>query len=448
MSLRVRLGLAAGVAVAVAVVAVAVSAYAGTRSELRDRVDDSLGVLAQPLLIRAGVIRPPHDGPRGPEEPGAEVPLILGAPLAFPGAGTPTANDCDQGLGIDRRAAVGFGAASGYVELLSPAGRPCLARGESVAIAPTARMRALARGGSGQLLSESHAGGVHLRVLATGVGFRGALLVALPLTETDDALSSELLRLLITAAGGIALAALLGVLVARTALAPIARFTRQTEDVARPDRIGSERLEVRGRDELSRLARTFNATLYALDRSVQAQRNLVADASHELRTPIASIRANLQLLRDEAMLSAEDRESLRGDVIAELDELTALVGDVVELARGREPASSPGDARLDEIVLQALERARRRAVVAHTQPAALGSALHARSGSRAGGRRRGARARGARVHRGAGCPGAARRRRRIHRGPLPHRLCRGGRGAHHGLVGGFPAGLPCRVRRR
>ena len=71
--------------------------------------------------------------------------------------------------------------------------------------------------------------------------------------------------------------------------------------------------------------------------SVEAQRNLVADASHELRTPIASIRANLQLMRDEALLSPEDREALRADMIEELDELTALVGDVVELARGTKP---------------------------------------------------------------------------------------------------------------
>ncbi len=94
---------------------------------------------------------------------------------------------------------------------------------------------------------------------------------------------------------------------------------------------------------------------------MQAQRNLVADASHELRTPIATIRANLQLMRDEKLLSPEDREALRADVIEELDELTALVGDVVELARGTKPTGEPGDVRLDEIVAAAIERIRRRA---------------------------------------------------------------------------------------
>jgi two-component system, OmpR family, sensor histidine kinase MprB len=158
------------------------------------------------------------------------------------------------------------------------------------------------------------------------------------------------------------LAALLAVLVARTAVAPIRRFTRQTEAIAaQPEMIERQRLEVSGSDELARLALTFNTTLDALERSVQAQRNLVADASHELRTPIATIRANLQLMRDEALLSPQDREALRSDIIEELDELTALVSDVVELARGSKRTQNPGDVRLDSIVADALERARRRA---------------------------------------------------------------------------------------
>jgi len=168
--------------------------------------------------------------------------------------------------------------------------------------------------------------------------------------------------LLVIGGAGILLAVLFGVLVARTALAPITRFTRQTETIAHnPERIEHERLEVTGSDEIARLATTFNETLDALEQSVQSQRNLVADASHELRTPIATIRANLQLMRDEELLSPEDRAALREDVIEELDELTALVADVVELARGSKPSGEDGDVRLDAIVRDALERARRRA---------------------------------------------------------------------------------------
>ena len=223
-------------------------------------------------------------------------------------------------------------------------------------------MKATAASGKGQYYTDVHAGDTHLRVLVTGLGANGALAVALPLTDVDNALSSQLLLLAVIAAGGIALAALLGTLVARTALSPIARFTRQTESIAaNTDWLERQRLDVVGDDELARLARTFNTTLDALEGSVKAQRNLVADASHELRTPIASIRANLQLMRDEALLSPADREALRTDMIEELDDLTALVSDVVELARGTKPDGDRGDVRVDEIAVDAVERARRRA---------------------------------------------------------------------------------------
>ena len=70
---------------------------------------------------------------------------------------------------------------------------------------------------------------------------------------------------------------------------------------------------------------------------MQAQRHLIADASHELRTPISSLRANIQILGEAERLPAEEQEGLRRDIVEELDELTALVGDVVELARGAAP---------------------------------------------------------------------------------------------------------------
>jgi two-component system sensor histidine kinase MprB len=118
---------------------------------------------------------------------------------------------------------------------------------------------------------------------------------------------------------------------------------------------------VRGHDELARLARSFNSTLDALERSVEAQRGLVADASHELRTPIASLRANIQTLEDAERLPEDERAALRDDVVQELDELTALVADIVELARGAKPGEAEDDIRLDEIADAVVERARARA---------------------------------------------------------------------------------------
>jgi two-component system sensor histidine kinase MprB len=351
VGLRVRMGLAAGVAVALAVIAVAVSAYAGTSSELHGQLDQSLRSLTSQAIHGPDSGQGGHAGQGGPDQ---------GNPR--PDVDAPPTSTSRSGASFDHRAPA-FGGAAGVLRIVRPDGSSFMPGGTSSnAIPVTAAFKALARKGSGSSYTDLSVRGNAIRVLATGIGQRGALLAALPLKDVNSALSDQLLLLVLIAAGGIAVAALLGLLVARTALAPIARFTRQTEAIAaHPDRLDSERLDVRGGDELARLAQTFNRTLDVLERSVQAQRNLVADASHELRTPIATIRANLQLMADEQQLAPEERAALRRDVIEELDELTALVSDVVELARGSKPSTDPNDVRLDEIVQGAVDRSRRRA---------------------------------------------------------------------------------------
>jgi two-component system sensor histidine kinase MprB len=196
-------------------------------------------------------------------------------------------------------------------------------------------------------------------VLTIGIGPQGAIQVARPLTEVDDELSRLLVQLAIVAGVGVLLAVALGTIVARTALKPIRRFTSTTEALTGDPDL-SHRLEETGRDELTRLARSFNRTLDALETSAEAQRNLVADASHELRTPIASLRANIQVLEDADRLAPEDLADLRADIISELDELTALVGDIVELARGPRPAERLDDVQLDTLVAALIDRFERR----------------------------------------------------------------------------------------
>jgi two-component system sensor histidine kinase MprB len=98
-----------------------------------------------------------------------------------------------------------------------------------------------------------------------------------------------------------------------------------------------------------------------LDASLSAQRQLVADASHELRTPIATLRANVELLADPGKLDADERAELVTDVRDELESMTALVGELVELARGEEPDIAPSEFRLDEVVQTAVNRVARRA---------------------------------------------------------------------------------------
>lgn len=367
MTLRARIAATAGVSVALAVLAAALGLYLGVRSDLRGEIDHSLHERANAL---AG---PPPGGPPGQGRGGPGGASAAGAPPPGPPGGVPPGGPPPDGDGDGGPGRGGFpptvqpvpfGGAQGYAQYISPAGLVQVPGGQSspARIVPSAAERRIAARGSGSSLRDTSVRGVRLRVLTLGTGARGAVMVALPLTEIDHELSRLLLLLAIIGAGGIVLAVALGALVARTALAPIARFTRRAETLSGSLDL-SQRLDVGGRDELARLAHSFNATLDALERSMAAQRHLIADAGHELRTPIASLRTNIQVLEEAERLPAHEQADLREDIVAELDELTALVGDVVELARnGGEEAGeeSLDDVRLDLLVAHALRRARRR----------------------------------------------------------------------------------------
>ena len=124
-------------------------------------------------------------------------------------------------------------------------------------------------------------------------------------------------------------------------LAPVQRLTRTAEEVSETRDL-SRRIDASGTDELSRLAATFNTMLGALEDSARAQRQLVSDASHELRTPLTSLRTNIEVLaRDEALPPGE-REQLLRDVTEQLTEMTALIAELVELARGDQAPTEPG----------------------------------------------------------------------------------------------------------
>ena len=160
----------------------------------------------------------------------------------------------------------------------------------------------------------------------------GAIQVARSLEDTNHTLNTLIIILAAVSAGGIALAAALGPVVARTALAPAGEVSDAAEEVARTHDL-THRIEVRGDDELGRLAASFNEMIAALERSEAAQRRLVADASHELRTPLATLRTNIETLGRTENLDPEERKRLVADLTQELEEMTELVGDVVELAR-------------------------------------------------------------------------------------------------------------------
>ncbi|HVT42143.1 MAG TPA: HAMP domain-containing sensor histidine kinase [Acidimicrobiales bacterium] len=180
----------------------------------------------------------------------------------------------------------------------------------------------------------------------------GALQVATLLN-----VSSELRKLAAllgaVAVVGVLLAVILGWLVARTALVPLNSLTHTVEDLAETTDV-SRRLSPGGPDELGRLRRTFNRLLEALESSRRAQSQLVLDASHELRTPLTSLRTNLEVIRRVDELSEHDRNVLVDDVLVQLQELTDLVGDLAELARGDQQPAPREPIRLDLLVQDAV----------------------------------------------------------------------------------------------
>jgi two-component system, OmpR family, sensor histidine kinase MprB len=194
----------------------------------------------------------------------------------------------------------------------------------------------------------------------------GVLVLAQSWGPTKKQLGDLALVLFLIGGAGVVVAAIAGTAVARTGLRPVQRLTRATERVARTGDLRP--IQVEGDDELARLSHSFNLMLEAVADAQNRQRQLVADAGHELRTPLTSLRTNLELLLsaekpDTPQLADSDKDEIHDDLRAQLDELTQLIGDLVELAREDAPPLTHEMVDMVEVVEQALARAKRRAVV-------------------------------------------------------------------------------------
>jgi len=201
------------------------------------------------------------------------------------------------------------------------------------------------------------------RVLARKLPNGSTVILAESLLHTDRVLKRLAWVLLVVGGGGVAFAALAGTAVARAGLRPVARLTSATERVAKTQDLTP--IPVTGKDELARLTESFNTMLAALAESRDRQSRLVADAGHELKTPLTSLRTNLELLMAASapgapVMDASDMIELRSDVLAQIEELSTLVGDLVDLAREDAQHVILEELDLVEITERALERARRR----------------------------------------------------------------------------------------
>lgn len=201
------------------------------------------------------------------------------------------------------------------------------------------------------------------RVLARRMDSGVTLVISQRLEPTRQVLDRLAWLLFVVGGCGVVLAAAAGTAVGRTGLRPVARLTAATERIARTDDLTP--IPVTGDDELARLTESFNTMLRALAESRDRQRRLVADAGHELRTPLTSLRTNMELLiassrPDAPQLPDDDMAELRADVMAQIEELSTLVGDLVDLAREDAPETAYERVDLGEVAERALERARRR----------------------------------------------------------------------------------------
>jgi two-component system sensor histidine kinase MprB len=357
MTFRRRIVVLAAAAVAVAIALAAVVTYVVVRTDLRSGVDASLRE-QRPKVVFVSKRTAPAPGQAGA---GAGATTAAGVTVSGKAIGD-----------LPPDATQVFEATLPAGKLGGPAGlvQVTLANGDVIRSASGARLpstadvRAVTSGRRAESLRDATIRGTHVRVLTTRGPDGSTLQIAKPLTDVDDTLGRLRWILFAVTIGGIGLASGFGVAVSRAATRPLGRLTATAEQVTATGEL-HHRIEPEGDDEPGRLAAAFNAMLAALDASRDAQRQLVADASHELRTPLTSIRANVELLERAGDMAPDERAKVLRSVRGQLEDLTVLVGDLVDLARpGERAAEPPEDLRLDELVRDAVQRARRHAPAA------------------------------------------------------------------------------------
>jgi len=331
MTFRVRVALLAAGAVALAAVSAAAIMYVVVQQQLTSQLDET-------LTDAAAVSRQPQGGGgRG------------GGPPRFPGSlGSPLSGRPDI-----------------LAQVIDASGSVGRVDNQPLTALVTADARAVAAGTKPAYFFDTEIEGSHLRVyvaqFTTPTQFTQGTAIELwrPLDEIYGVLAETRLRLAIVALGAIVLAAVLGVIVSQGTLMPVRRLTDVVEEVGRTRDL-SRRVAGESPDELGRLAAGFNAMLSALEVSLRQQRQLVADASHELRTPLTSLRTNLELLARGQPTDPEERQQVLVELVGQIERLSTLVGDLIDLARDEEATLPIEDVRLDEVVGEAINDMRGR----------------------------------------------------------------------------------------
>jgi two-component system sensor histidine kinase MprB len=323
MSLRLRVALLTALAVALVEIAIVASIYAFMSDRLHAQVEEDLRNTAAVLVP---IVEATGDFPRPGQDP-------------------------ERAPNIRR--------------LVTADGRVLSARAPvDLPITPAARR--VAAGEQRSSLETVRHAGEPFSVLTVAAGSERAVQVARSLASVEHVLRQLLIAGLALGAAGIAAALLAGAAVATGALAPLRRLGKAVERITKTGDL-TERVAVHGGDEVATFAKSFDAMLERLEHMVEeleraryAQRQLVADASHELRAPLATLRANVELLSLGGEAPIGDREALIADTLAGIEDLTGLVAQLIDLAREDQRVHDRVPVRLDELVADEVERMRRR----------------------------------------------------------------------------------------
>ena len=362
MKFRTRLTILVGTAVALSIATASAVLFVLVSTLLNSQVDDQLTRRVTDLsqfAANASLICPAIPTPSaGAASPAASP--ASGSPPVGPAASAPAPRTTFCPLPADLKVPVPqLGAAGGQVQLIDAEGVVTLTLDEGLQLPVSGAARALAAAQSGPDLKEDTVvGGIPVRVVTHAIGHGRAVQVGLRLDGIESVLTSLRWILLAVSLVGVAIAVGLGRWIAGSAMRPVSRLMVATEHVAGTHDL-RERIAEPGNDELGRLAHSFNRMLEALDSSEHLQRQLVADASHELRTPLSSLRTNIEVLALGRGLSDDDRERLLASLTGQVERLSRLVADLIDLARGDEPVEQLiVETRLDQLGAASVEDAR------------------------------------------------------------------------------------------
>ena len=330
MSLRWRIVLAlAAIAAAVGALA-ATGAYLTTAHQLESSIDDSLVAGVESLNgFRSDRPEPGRDGDADDRGAAASCPP--------PGVLQPAS----------------------AAQLVSASGAVTTCIEGSAALPVDEDDVALASSGGVANLETVSVEGSSYRVLTAPWHEGGVIQVARDLAEMRSVLAALRARLALLTAAGVVAAAVLGWLVARRIVRPVIRLTDVAESIATTQDLTTP-IPVEGDGEVGSLSRSFTTMVQALATSREQQQRLITDASHEMRTPLTSLRTNLELLEQLDRLPVDERREVLEAVQLDVAELTHMLTELVELASDRSDDEVPEPTRLADLAADVVARFRRR----------------------------------------------------------------------------------------